>query len=387
MTTLFTETDTHKDIQHLARDFAEAEVAPVAKTLETDKSLLKTLWKKLSELGLTGLQFPESLGGAGLDDWAYLLALMEISKASASLAVTLSVHTTVGILPIVLSGTDEQKQRYLPALISGEHIAAFALTEPDAGSDAASGRCKAEKQADDSYLLNGSKIFTTNANIADIIVATAKTGDGSNKHKSHSAFIIDKNQARDSKELVLLPGDEKLGINGSDWANIAFDNLKLTQADRLGTEGDGFKIFMECLNAGRVSIAAISIGIAQAALKDAKKYALERKQFGQPIANFQAIQFKLADMATEIEASLQLLQHAALLKSNGIPYSQEASMAKLYASEMAVRVTNHALQIFGGYGYTKDFPVERYWRDARAMPIVEGTSEIQHLVIARHLLG
>ena len=378
------QTETHNDIQQLARQFAQEQVAPVAKTLDVDKSLLKTLWVKLSALGLTGLQFSEEWEGAGLDDWAYLLALIEISKASASLAVTLSVHTTVGILPILLSGTPEQKQCYLPPLITGEKIAAFALTEPDSGSDAANGQARADKNTDNNYIINGSKIFTTNANIADIIVATAKTGNGSNKHKSHSAFLISKPKA--GKALVLLPGDEKLGLCGSDWANIAFDNLVLSESERLGPEGDGFKIFMECLNAGRVSIAAISIGIAQAALAEALKYAKARKQFGQSISSFQAIQFKLADMATEIEAAMQLLKNAAQLKMAGITYSQEASMAKLYASEMSVGVTNHALQIFGGYGYTKDFPVERYWRDARAMPIVEGTSEIQHLVIARHLL-
>lgn len=370
-----------KDIAQLAKDFAEKTVEPVAHLIETDKTQLKKTWQQLAQLGLAGLTFPEEFGGAGCDTLSYLLAVKEIAKVSASLAVTLSVHTTVGILPLYKFGSKQAQAQYLTQLVSGEKIAAFALTEADAGSDAASGQSKA-RYTDGNYALNGSKIFTTNAHIADYIVLTARTeSEATNNSKAFSAFIIEK----DSQGLSVLKGDEKLGIQGSDWGSLNFDDVVIPEQNLLGERGQGFKLFMHCLDEGRISIAAIGLGIAEASLEAAQKYATERTQFGKPLADFQATQFKLANMATEIAAAEHLIMQAALLKQAGVPFTQEAAQAKLYASEMAVRATNDALQIFGGYGYTKDFPIERYWRDARCLPIVEGTSEVQRLVIARHL--
>lgn len=370
-----------RSIQQLARDFAQSELAPVASAIEKDPMAILPIWKRMGELGFTGLSFPEAYGGADLDNTSYLLVIEELAKVSASVAVTLSVHTTVGILPIFSYGNEDQKQRYLPKLISGEHIAAFGLTEPDAGSDAASGGTKAQLDGEH-YVLNGSKIFITNAHLADVFVVTARTNMADKTAKGLTAFIIDKN----TPGFSIDDGDEKLGIQGSDWGCLVFDNARVPVANRLGEEGQGFKIFMSSLDSGRISIGAMALGIAEACLTDSLKYAKERKQFNQPIADFQAIQFKLSDMATDIEAARHLVFHAARLKDAGMPYAKEASMAKLWSSEVSSKAANHAIQIFGGYGYTKDFPVERYWRDAKCTEIVEGTSEVQRLVIARHLL-
>lgn len=374
-------TDEQKNIQQLARDFANTEIRPVVKEIEQDYQALWRVWQKMAELGLTGLQFPEQYGGAETDTITYLLVIEELAKVSASVAVTLSVHTTVGILPIYNYGNDAQKQQYLPPLITGEKMAAFGLTEPNAGSDAGSGLTKAES-VNGHYVLNGSKIFITNSHLADVFVMTARTDKTHADHKGLSAFIVEKG----IPGFTVEEGDGKLGIQGSDWANLVFEDAKIPRENLLGEPGQGFKIFMNSLDAGRMSIGAMSLGIAEACLADSLKYAQERKQFGKPIADFQAIQFKLANMAVDIEAARHLVYHAARLKDAGKPFSTEASMAKLWASEACMRAADQAVQIHGGYGYTKDFPVERYFRDAKCTELVEGTSQVQRLVIARHLL-
>lgn len=374
-------TEDQKSVQQLARDFAETAIRPVVKDIERDKQALWAVWQKMAEIGLTGLQFPEFYGGAGTDSTSYLLAIEELAKVSASVAVTLSVHTTVGILPIYNYGTEAQKQTYLPDLISGRKMAAFGLTEPNAGSDAGSGLSKAEL-VNGNYVLNGSKIFITNAHLADTFVITARTDKARPDHKGLSAFILEKG----TPGFHVEEGDEKLGIQGSDWGNLVFEDVPLLAESLLGEREHGFKIFMNSLDAGRISIGAMSLGIAEASLADALRYSQQRKQFDQPLASFQAIQFKLANMAVDIEAARHLIYNAARLKDLGLSFSKEASMAKLWASEACMRAADQAVQIFGGYGYTKDFPVERYFRDAKCTELVEGTSQIQRLVIARHLL-
>lgn len=375
-------TQDQQSIQQLARDFAESEVRPRVKAVEQDRQALWAIWEKMAELGFASIQFPEQYGGMGGDTLSYLLVIEELAKVSASVAITLSVHTTVGILPIYNYGNEAQKQKYLPGLISGKRMAAFGLTEPNAGSDAGSGLTRAEL-VNGHYRLNGSKIFITNAHLADVFVLTARTDKSRPDNRGLSAFVLEKG----TPGFTVEAGDEKMGIQGSDWGNLVFEDVALPKENLLGRPEQGFKIFMTSLDAGRMSIGAMSLGIAQACLSDSVKYAQERKQFGQPIANFQAIQFKLADMAMEIEAARHLVYHAARLKDAGKPYSTEAAMAKLYASEACMRAANQAVQIFGGYGYTKDFPVERYFRDAKSTELVEGTSQIQRLVIARHLLN
>lgn len=376
-------TNEQKSIRDLARDFVAQELKPVSQSLETGNlDLLRQLWGKMAEIGLPSLPFPEDFGGAAVDSLSYFLVLEEIAKVSAALATSLSVHVSLCGLPILYEGTDAQKQAYLPGLVSGETIGAFALTEPNAGSDAGNGLTRAEKN-DQGYLLNGSKIFISNALIGGVFIATARTHPEVEGPKGLSAFIIE----RDTPGMTITEGDEKMGLLGGDWGELYFDNCQLSHDQLLSKEGNGFKIFMNSLNIGRISIGAISLGIAEACLEAAVRYAKERKQFNKPIADFQAIQFKLADMALKIEAARNLVHHAARLKEAGKSFALEASMAKLFASEMCNQCASEAVQIFGGYGYTKDFPVERYFRDARVMSLFEGTSQIQRMVIARHILS
>lgn len=371
-----------ESIRDLARDFVDRELNPVSKQLETgDLSVLKALWGKMADMGLTGLPFPEEFGGAQVDSLSYFLVLEEIAKVSAALATSLSVHVSLSGLPILYYGTDAQKQQYLPDLVSGRKIGAFALTEPNAGSDAGAGLTHAVKN-DRGYVLNGSKIFISNALIGGVFIATARTNPEIGGPKGLSAFIID----RDTAGMTITKGDEKMGLLGGDWGELHFDNCQVTTEQRLSDEGQGFKLFMNSLNIGRISIGAISLGIAEVCLEASVQYAKERQQFGKPIADFQAIQFKLADMALKIEAARNLVYNAARLKEAGKDFALEASMAKLFASEMCNECAAEAVQIFGGYGYTKDFPVERYFRDARVMTLFEGTSQIQRMVIARNIL-
>jgi len=372
-----------ESIRDLARDFVERELKPVSRQLEMgDLDLLKMLWGKMAETGLTGLPFPEAFGGSEVDSLSYFLVLEEIAKVSAALATSLSVHVSLSGLPILYNGTEEQKQKYLPDLVSGAKIGAFALTEPNAGSDAGAGLTRAEKK-DGYYTLNGTKLFITNALIGSVFIATARTNPSIEGPKGLSAFIID----RDTPGMSIAEGDDKMGLLGGDWGELHFDNCVIPESQRLSEEGQGFKLFMNSLNIGRISIGAISLGLAQACLAAAIDYARQRKQFNKPIADFQAIQFKLADMALKIEAARNLVYNAARLKEAGKDFALEASMAKLYASEMCNQCASEAVQIFGGYGYTKDFPVERYFRDARVMTLFEGTSEIQRMVIARNILA
>jgi alkylation response protein AidB-like acyl-CoA dehydrogenase len=375
-------TDEQTSIRDLTRDFVARELKPVVKQLETgDLDLLKKLWAKMAETGLTSLPFAEVYGGAAVDSLSYFLVLEEIAKVSAALATSLSVHVSLAGLPIQYYGTQEQKQKYLPDLVSGQKIGAFALTEPNAGSDAGAGLTRAEKQGDD-YILNGSKLFITNALIGHVFIATARTDARTPGPKGLSAFIIE----RDTPGMTITKGDEKMGLLGGDWGELHFDNCRVSSAQRLSEEGQGFKLFMRSLNIGRISIGAISLGLAEACLEASIQYAKERQQFNKPIAAFQSIQFKLADMALKIEAARNLVYNAARLKEAGKDFALEASMAKLYASEICNQCASEAVQIFGGYGYTKDFPVERYFRDARVMSLFEGTSEIQRTIIAKHLL-
>ena len=374
-------THEQESIWALAHDFVVHELKPVVNQLEQgDFDLLKSLWKTMAEMGLTGLPLPEEYGGARADSLSYFLVLEEIATVSAALATSLSVHISLTGLPIAQAGTLEQKAHYLPALASGEKIGAFALTEPNAGSDAGAGLTRAVLEGE-TYTLNGSKIFITNALIADVFVATARTNPERPGASGLSAFLID----RDTPGLTITPGDSKMGLLGSDWGELHFDNCRIPASQCLAGEGDGFKLFMRSLNTGRIGIAAISTGLSQACLDDSLKYVRERQQFNQPISDFQAIRFKLADMAVQIEAARHLVYNAARLKDAGMDIAQEAAMAKLYASEMCNHCAQEAVQIFGGYGYTKDFSVERYFRDARVMSLFEGTSQIQRTVIARHL--
>lgn len=373
--------DEQESIRALAKEFVAKELKPVAKQLEQgDFELLKSLWNILGTMGLTGLPLPEEYGGSGTDSVSYFLVLEEIATVSAALATSLSVHVSLTGLPILQAGTAEQKAHYLPALASGEKIGAFALTEPNAGSDAGAGLTRATLE-NDSYVLNGSKIFITNALIADIFVATARTSAERPGASGLSAFLID----RDTPGLTITSGDKKMGLLGSDWGELHFDNCRIPASQCLAGEGDGFKLFMRSLNMGRIGIGAISTGLAQACLNESIKYSQEREQFNRPIADFQAIRFKLADMAMQIEAARHLVYNAARLKDAGMDFAKEAAMAKLYASEICNTCAREAVQIFGGYGYTKDFAVERYFRDARVMSLFEGTSQIQRTVIARHL--
>lgn len=375
-------TDTQTDIQAMAREFVQKEVLPVSDVLESgDLETLKMLWQKMSECGFMALPFPEEFGGAGLDSLSYFLVLTEIATVSAALATALSVHVSLIGMPLWQYGTPEQQQKYLPDLVSGKKIGAFALTEANAGSDAGSGLCRGDKQADGSYQLNGTKLFITNALLADVFMVTARTEPDVGGSRGLSAFIVD----RDTPGFYIHPGEEKMGLKGGDWGELQFDQSPVATSQMLGATGKGFNVFMNSLNIGRIGIASVSLGIAEACLAASLKYSNERQQFGQSINQFQGIQWKLADMATEIEAARQLIYNAARLKDAGKDYVQEASMAKLYASELANRAANHAVQIHGGYGYTKDFPVERYFRDARVMTLFEGTSEVQHIVIAKQL--
>lgn len=376
-------TDEQKSIQALAADFVKKELVPVVKQLETgDLDLLRQLWSKMAETGLTGLPFPEAYGGAAVDSLSYFLVLKEIARVSAALATSLSVHVSLAGFPLLSSGSMAQKERYLPKMVAGEKIGAFALTEPNAGSDAGSGLTTAKKQGD-TYALNGTKLFITNALIGHVFIVTARTNPDVAGAKGLSAFIID----RDTPGMTITKGDEKMGLLGGDWGELHFDNCQVHESQRLSQEGDGFKLFMNSLNIGRISIGSISLGLAEACLEAALQYAKERQQFGKSIAQFQAIQFKLADMATKIEAARQLVYQAARLKESGQDFSTEASMAKYYASEICNECASEAVQIFGGYGYTKEFPVERYFRDARVMTLFEGTSEIQKVIIAKKLLS
>jgi alkylation response protein AidB-like acyl-CoA dehydrogenase len=334
----------------------------------------------MAELGLLGMMVPPQYNGAGIDTVGYVLALQEVAYACASTAVVMSVQNSIVCETINRFGSEEQKQAYLKPLAAGEMIGAFALTEPQAGSDPLSQTTSAVLEQN-AYILNGSKRFITSGKHAGVTIITAKT-DKSKRHKGISAFIVEK----DTPGFSIGKTEDKMGLCASDTTDLHFENCRIPEKNLLGQVGDGFKVAMTALDGGRIGIASQSVGVAQAALDAAVVYAKEREQFGQPISKFQGLRWMLADMATELEAARQLTFSAAAKKDRGERFSMEASMAKLFASEMVNRVTAKALQIHGGYGYTKEYPVERYYRDARVFTIYEGTSEIQRVVIANHLL-
>ncbi|MGH7719465.1 MAG: acyl-CoA dehydrogenase [Gemmatimonadaceae bacterium] len=390
----------HSSVRDMVREFARTEVAPVAASLDASAEFPWANVRKMADLGLLGVPWPESLGGAGLDYISYILTIHELGKVDASHALTISAHTTLGTSPIVNFGTDEQRERYVPLLASGRVLGGFGLTEPSAGSDAAGTRTTAVKK-DGHYVLNGSKIFITHAGVGEIFVATAVT-DPSAGSRGISSFIltketVDLDKAREvgvghEPSLPVMRGfrsgkkEDKLGWRSSDTRELILEDVEVPEENILGEAGMGFVNFMRTLDSGRIGIAALSLGIAEGAFEEALKYASVRKQFGQPIAAFQGVQFQLSDMATEIEAGKHLVYHAAWLAQHRRPFGKEAAMAKLFCSELAMRATIKAVQIHGGYGYTKDYPVERMMRDAKICEIGEGTSEIQRIVIARHLL-
>ncbi|MEP6508913.1 MAG: acyl-CoA dehydrogenase [Gemmatimonadales bacterium] len=389
----------HIAVRDMVREFARDEVAPVAARFDASQEFPWENIQKMGELGLLGIPWSEDLGGAGLDLLSYMIAIYEMAKVDASHGITISAHTTLGTSPIVNFGTEEQKQRFVPLLASGKVLGGFGLTEPSAGSDAAGTKTTAVKK-DGRYIINGSKIFITHGGVGEIFVVTGVT-DPKLGTKGISSFILTKEAdlskrgtatIGDEPSLPRMPGfragkkEDKLGWRASDTRELVFEDVEVPEENLLGEEGMGFINFMQTLDAGRIGIAALSLGIAEGAFEQALKYASERKQFGHPIANFQGIQFQLSDMATEIEAGKHLMFHAAWLSQNKKPYGKEAAIAKLFCSELAMRATLKAIQIHGGYGYTKDYPVERMMRDAKICEIGEGTSEIQRIVIARHLL-
>jgi alkylation response protein AidB-like acyl-CoA dehydrogenase len=370
----------HLQVREMARKFADEVVAPRARELDETESFPDDLVKQMAELGFLGLPYPEKYGGAGMDTLAYAIAVEEIARACGSTAITLAAHVSLGCGPVYGAGSEEQKLRFLVPMAKGEAIGAFGLTEPNAGSDAAGTQTRAEK-VPGGWKVNGSKIYITNGSVAKYITFTART-DSSRGTKGISAFIIDTG----ARGYSVGKREKKMGLHGSDTVEVVFQDCHVPEANLLGDPSGGFKAFMRTLTGGRISIGALALGLAQGAYEHSIRHAKARKQFGQPIASFQAVQFMLADMAMRIDASRLLIYRAALMKDAGVEYAKEASMAKLFASEAANWVTDKAIQIHGGMGYCRDVPVERMHRDAKLMEIGEGTSEIQRLVIAREIL-
>lgn len=373
-------TEEQELLRETVRRFAREVVQPRAKEIDESGEFPVDFFRQAGELGLTGVAVPEEHGGAGMDAVSYCLVVEEVSRACATSGVILSVNNSLVCDPLLKFGNDEQKRDFLTPLATGAKIGCFALTEPDAGSDAASLRATARRDGDD-YVLNGSKVFITNGTHADLAVVFA-TVDPEKKHRGITAFVV----PCDAPGLTRGAHEYKLGVNASGTTELAFEDVRVPATSRLGEEGEGFKIAMATLDGGRVGISAQAVGVAQGAFDAALAYAREREQFGRPIADFQAIQFYLADMQTEIDAARLLTWKAAWAKENQKRYSLEAAQAKLFSSEMAQRVTNKALQIHGGYGYTREYDVERFFRDARITEIYEGTSEIQKMVIADWVL-
>jgi len=369
-----------KEIQALARDFAQAEIEPHAAEWDREHRFPTEVFGRLAELGLMGVCVPEEYGGAGADFLSYILVLEELSKADAGVGVTVGVHTSAVTLPILRFGTDEQRARFVPPLARGELIGAFALTETESGSDAGSLRTVAEANGA-GWRISGTKQFISTAEYAGTVLLFARTDPDTPGARGVSAFVLD------AEHIRVTGHEEKLGLNSSVTNSLAVEGAEVGADRLLHEEGKGFTVAMATLDGGRIGIGAQALGIAQAAYDFARQYALERKQFGKAIAEFQAIQWKLADMATEIDAARLLVYRAAWRKEQGLSHTEEGAKAKLFASETARRVTGEAIQILGGYGYTKEFPVERYYRDAKITEIYEGTSEIQRLVIARSILG
>jgi alkylation response protein AidB-like acyl-CoA dehydrogenase len=367
-------------IQAMVREFARKVLAVTAAERDRTKAFPAENLKKMGELGLMGMMVPMEYGGEGADTLGYVAALAEVAYACAATAVVMSVHNSIVCESILRFGTEDQKQKYLKPLASGRCIGAFALTEPHAGSDPVSQSTTAVRNKK-TYIITGSKRFTTTGKNSGLVIVTAKTDEGQ-RHKGISAFLVEKN----TPGLVVGREEEKMGLRASDTTDLIFEDCRVPEENRLGREGDGFKIAMTALDGGRIGIAAQSVGVAQAAFDATVKYVKQREQFGRKISKFQGLRWTIADMATEIEAARQLMYVAAAMKDRGEKFSAQASMAKLFASEMVNRVTAKAIQLHGGYGFTQDYPVERYYRDARVFTIYEGTSEIQRIVISNEIL-
>ena len=374
-------TDEQRMIQDVARDFAEKELRPIAGIIDREARFPRETVRRMGELGLMGICVPEAWGGSGGDAVGYTVAVEEVSRGCASHGVIMSVNNSLYCAPVWERGTDEQKRRFLAPFASGAKLGCFSLTEPEAGSDATNQNTRAEREGE-IYVLNGRKIFVTNGREAHAALVFAQT-DPDRAHHGISAFLVEKG----TPGFTVVKTEEKLGIRASDTAEFLFENCRVPVADRLGDEGEGFKIALGSLDGGRIGIAAQAVGIAVAAYDASLAYARERKSFGVPIGEHQMVQWMLADMATAIEAARLLTRRAAFLEDRGLPFGPEASMAKLFASEMAMRVTTDAIQVHGGYGFITEYPVERHFRDAKITQLYEGTSQIQKLVIARHLLG
>ncbi len=370
-------TEEQEMLRKMVRDFAEKEVEPTAAERDEAERFDRSIFDKMASLGLAGIPWPEEYGGIGSDYLSYVIAVEELSRVCASTGVTLSAHVSLASWPIYKYGNEEQKQTFLKRLAEGSALGAYALSEPGAGSDVASMKMTAKEDGDD-YILNGSKVWITNGSVADIYVVFAKT-DVDAKHRGISAFIVEAG----TEGFTYGKKEKKLGIRSSPTTELIFENCRIPKANLLGKEGEGFKIAMTTLDGGRSGIAAQAVGIAQGALDAAANYAKEREQFGKPIAHNQGVSFKLADMATETEAARLLTYQAAWREGKGLDYGKASAMAKLYAGDAAMRISVEAVQVFGGYGYTKDYPVERYMRDAKITQIYEGTNEIQRLVIGR----
>jgi alkylation response protein AidB-like acyl-CoA dehydrogenase len=394
--------DHHYQVRDMVRDFARSVVKPSARAFDLESRFPWDNVKQMAELGLFGIPWPEELGGAGLDYLSYIMVIHELAKVDASHAITVSAHTTLGSSPIMDFGTPEQQRRFVPLLATGTVLGGFGLTEPGAGSDAGGTKSVAVEKGDH-WVLNGSKIFITHAGVGEIFVVTARTDARAKKTHGITAFIVTKDTtdleeaARvgvgHAPDLPKTPGvkaakkEDKLGWRASDTRELVFEDAIVPKENVLGPLGNGFRQMLHTLDGGRIGIGALALGIAEGALEESLAYTSTRKQFGRPVAGFQGVHFALADMATEVEAATHLVYHAAWLKQQGLPYKKEAAMAKLYASELAMRATTKAVQLHGGYGYTTDYPVERMMRDAKICEIGEGTSEIQRIVIARQLLG
>ncbi len=373
-------TPEQEDIRKMVREFAAKSVAPTAAERDEKELFPRDIFDQMGQLGLLGLPYPEEYGGAGSDYVSYAIAVEEISRVCASTGIGLSVHVSLCSGPIMLYGTEEQKQKFLRPLAEGSKLGAFGLTEPNAGTDAANGSSTAVKDGD-SYVLNGTKVFNTNGGEAEIYLFFAAT-DKALGPKGMSCFIVEKG----APGFSFGKKEVKMGIRSSVQRELIFENCRVPAANLLGKEGDGFKIAMGALDSGRIGVAAQATGIAQGALDEAIKYSKQRVQFGKPISTFQAVNFMLADMATKVEASRLLTYQAAFKRSNGMPYAKEAAMAKMFASDAAMAVTTDAVQVFGGYGFSREYPVERMMRDAKITQIYEGTNQAQRMVIAGNIL-
>ncbi len=373
-------TEEHKMLRDMVREFAQNEVKPLAQELDEKGGFPHESVRKMAELGLMGIPWEEKYGGTGMDTLALVIAIEELGKVCPSTGATMMAHTSLGTAPIAMFGTEEQKEKYLPALASGEKIGAFGLTEPNAGSDAGNTQTRAVLK-DDEYIVNGEKAFCTNAGEASVIIFTAVMEEDGEK-KGISAFVIDGN----TEGMSLNPPEKKMGWCGSDTRSVFFKDMHIPKSAVLGNPSKGFKQFLKTLTGGRITIGALGLGTAQGAFARALAYSQEREAFGRSINKFQGVSFKLSDMATQIEAARHLVYHAAWKKDQGLPVIREAAMAKLFSSETAMQVTTEAIQVLGGYGYIKEYDVERFFRDAKILEIGEGTSEVQRMIIAKELI-